>query len=133
MIIEIKDDIKLLSTEVQEIISNKPNWILRNGITLFFLIITCLVSLTFFISYPDIVNGKAKLTSINAPKEVKTKTEGKLIKLFATEGKQVKQNEIFPLRLHRAHFPVVCSKACAVPAILPHNTFQTLFRFQEWR
>jgi multidrug efflux pump subunit AcrA (membrane-fusion protein) len=91
---ETHNEIKLLSTEVQEIISNKPNWILRNGITLFFIIIASLIGGTFFISYPDIVNGKAKLTSINAPKEVKTKTEGKLIKLIAEEGKLVKQHEI---------------------------------------
>jgi HlyD family secretion protein len=91
---ETHNEIKLLSTEVQEIISNKPNWILRNVITLFFLIIASLIGVTFFISYPDIVNGKAKLTSINAPKEVKTKIEGKLIKLMAVEGKLVKQYEI---------------------------------------
>ena len=91
---ETNDEIKLLSPEVQEIISHKPNWVLRNGISLFMLIICGLISTTFFISYPDIVIAKAKLTSINAPKEVKTKIAGKLIKLFAKENTQTKQGDI---------------------------------------
>lgn len=88
------DEIKLLSNEVQEIISYRPIWILRNGITLFLIIVLCIIASTFFISYPDIVKAGAVLTSINAPKEVKTKTEGKLIKLDAVEGKYVNQYDV---------------------------------------
>lgn len=102
------DEIKLLSNEVQEIISYRPIWILRNGITLFLVIISCLIASTFFISYPDVVHANAMLTSINAPKEVKTKTEGKLIKLTAVEGKYVKQNELLGFMESRAnHYEVI--------------------------
>ena len=94
MPIEQENEIKLLSNEVQEIISYRPVWILRNGTTLFLIIIVCLIASTFFISYPDVVHAGAMLTSINAPKEVKTKTEGKLVKLYAVEGAYVKQHEI---------------------------------------
>lgn len=100
---ETNNNIKLLSGEVQEIISNKPNWPIRNGILLFFLIITFLFTSTFFISYPDIVTGRARLTSINAPKEVKTKTEGKLVKLIATEGTIVVKNQLLGFMESRAN------------------------------
>ena len=103
MPVENNNDIKLLSGEVQEIISDKPNWILRNGISLFFVVIGCLVASTFFISYPDIVIGRAKLTSVNAPKQVKTKIEGKLIKLIAFEGKFVLQNQLLGFMESRAN------------------------------
>ena len=96
------DEIKLLSNEVQEIISYRPIWILRNGITLFMVIISCLIASTFFISYPDVVHANAMLTSINASKEVKTKTEGKLIKLYAVEGRYVNQNELLGFMESRA-------------------------------
>lgn len=96
------NEIKLLSNEVQEIISYRPIWILRNGITLFLIIILGLIASTFFISYPDIVHAGAMLTSINAPKEVKTKTEGKLIKLYAAEGRYVKQHELLGFMESRA-------------------------------
>jgi multidrug efflux pump subunit AcrA (membrane-fusion protein) len=87
-------NIKLLSTEVQEIISQKPSWIVRNGIVLFLAIIGMMLATTFFINYPDVVNANATFTSLNAPKEVKAKAEGKLVKLSVAEGKVVKENEI---------------------------------------
>jgi multidrug efflux pump subunit AcrA (membrane-fusion protein) len=87
-------NIKLLSTEVQEIISQKPSWIVRNGIILFLLIIGMMLATTFFISYPDVVNANATFTSLNAPKEVKARAEGKLVKLLVTEGKIVVENEV---------------------------------------
>jgi multidrug efflux pump subunit AcrA (membrane-fusion protein) len=106
---ESGDEIKIISNEVQELISYKPVWIVRNGITLFLLIIVSLVAITFFISYPDIIHANAKLTSINAPKEVKIKTEGKLIKLYAVEGKLVEQNEILGFLESRADHQEVLS------------------------
>lgn len=85
---------RLLSNEIQEIISDKQNWMVRNGIVLFLFIMGCLIGTTFFISYPDVVSVSATLTSVNAPKEVKVKTEGKLVKLNAVEGKNVSLNDV---------------------------------------
>lgn len=80
--------------EIEEIISNKPPQIVRWG-TLYFLFILLFLSLVcWFIKYPDIVTTKAKLTSINAPKEVVTKTSGKLTKLFIKENEQVKAGTV---------------------------------------
>ncbi len=87
-------NIKLLSTEVQEIISQKPSWIVRNGIVLFLIIIVVLLGATFFINYPDVVNANATLISVNAPKEIKAKTEGRLVKLSVREGQFVDKNDI---------------------------------------
>ncbi len=84
----------LRSTAINEIISNRPGFLIRWGISIFFLILLLIVAATFFIHYPDVVAIRAKFTSINAPKEVKTKTAGKLVKLIAIEGKPVQQNEI---------------------------------------
>jgi len=82
------------SEVVQEIISNKPGFLVRYGIVFFLFILVLLICACWFIQYPDIITTSAKLTSINAPKEVKTKTEGKLIKLFAKEGEQTKAGGI---------------------------------------
>ncbi len=88
------DNLLLRSTEVNEIISNRPGFLIRWGVSIFFLILLLLVLATWFIQYPDIVNTKAKLTSINAPKPIITKQAGKLIKLFAKEGEQAKQGQV---------------------------------------
>jgi multidrug efflux pump subunit AcrA (membrane-fusion protein) len=101
-------NIKLLSTEVQEIISQKPSWIVRNGMVLFLAIIVAMLATTFFISYPDVVNANATFTSLNAPKEVKARAEGKLVKLSVAEGKVVNENEIIGfLESRAAHNEVI--------------------------
>lgn len=80
--------------EIEEIISNKPPQIVRCG-TVYFLFILLFLSLVcWFIKYPDIVITKAKLSSVNAPKEVVTKTSGKLTKLFIKENDQVKAGTV---------------------------------------
>ena len=91
---EEEGDIKLLSTEVKDIISQKPNWMVRNGMMLFFLIICAFFGATFFIYYPDVIKANAKFTSVNAPKEVVAKTDGRLVIISVHEGKKLKQNEI---------------------------------------
>ncbi len=101
-------NIKLLSTEVQEIISQKPSWIVRNGIVLFLIIIAAMIATTFFISYTDVVNANATFTSLNAPKDVKARVEGKLVKLLVAEGKLVNENDIIGfLESRAAHNEVI--------------------------
>lgn len=82
------------SEEVQEIIKSKPGFLVRWGMLLLLSTLILIVFVCWFIQFPDIVYTKAKLTSINAPKEVKTKTSGKLVKLFAKEGEQTKHGSV---------------------------------------
>ncbi len=117
---EATREINIISNEVKEIISYKPVWMVRNGILLFLLVIIALIGVTFFISYPDIIHANAKLSSINAPKEVKAKTEGKLVKLYAVEGKLVQQNEILGFLESRADHVEVISLSKIV------DTLQTI-------
>lgn len=91
---QLKQDVQLLSPDVQEIISRNPGWLVRNGMLLLLLIAGGLLLTTFFIRYPDVVSAKARLTSVNAPKEVLAKTEGLLERLFVKEGQQVRQHEV---------------------------------------
>ncbi|MBL0145362.1 MAG: hypothetical protein IPP48_06020 [Chitinophagaceae bacterium] len=82
------------SEMVQEIVSNKPGFLVKYGIVFFLITLILLVVACWFIQYPDIVNTKAKLTSINAPKVVITKIAGKLIKLFAKENEQAYTGDV---------------------------------------
>ena len=80
---------EILSDEVQEVISYRPHWIVRGGNGFFLLIIFLLISLTWFIKYPDIINGSAKLVALNPPKLIGSKVEGKLVKLFVRNEQDV--------------------------------------------
>jgi HlyD family secretion protein len=79
--------------EIDEIISKRPPFIVRWGTTYFLLLLLLILLLSWFIQYPDIVTTKAKLTSLNAPKAIVSRTDGQLIKLSVKEGDYVKKNE----------------------------------------
>jgi len=84
---------ELISDEVREIISHRPHWMIRRGNMVFFIVLFMLLCLTWFISYPDIVNGSARLVSLNTPKIIDSKTGGKLMKLFVQDAESVKKGK----------------------------------------
>jgi HlyD family secretion protein len=90
----LPETLQLRSDEVQEFISRKPNFFIRWGTLLFFCILVLMGTVCWFIQYPDLVVSKARLTSMNAPKEVITRTEGKLQQIASTNGDNVKQGTV---------------------------------------
>lgn len=82
------------SEAVSEIISQQPGILVRYGTTIFLAIIVLALSICWFIPYPDIVNARVKLTSINAPKPIISRIDGKLISLKVKESDNVNQNDI---------------------------------------
>jgi HlyD family secretion protein len=84
---------ELVSDEIREIVSYRPHWIIRKGNIVFLLILVLLISLTYIIQYPDMVNASARLVALNPPKNVNAKTEGKLVKLFAVNEEAVKKDQ----------------------------------------
>jgi hypothetical protein len=54
-------DTELFSEQVREIISYRPNWVVRKGNALFFVVLFTLFLITFFVSTPDIINAPAKI------------------------------------------------------------------------
>lgn len=84
---------ELISDEVKEIISYRPHWMIRRGNLLFLLVLLSLLTLTWFISYPDIINGSARLVSLNAPKMISPKIEGKIVRLFVSDGEEVQKGK----------------------------------------
>lgn len=84
---------ELISTEVQELISYRPHWLIRKGNMIFFLVLLAVISGTWFIQYPDIVNGSVRIVAVDGPKFVTTKTEGNLVKLLVKNEEQVVQGQ----------------------------------------
>lgn len=80
---------ELVSDEIQEVITYRPHWIIRRGNILFLIIIILLLALTWFIRYPDIINGSARLVALNPPKLITSKVEGKLLRLFVANEQPV--------------------------------------------
>lgn len=93
-IISIPETIKTRSDSVEELISTRPGYLLRFGITVFFFMLLLICFVCWFIKYPDVVPVKAKLNSINPPKPVVSQSGGILVKLNVKEGDLVKKGQI---------------------------------------
>lgn len=89
-----KEELLERGVAVQELISTKPGLLIRWGVTIFLFILLAIIATTWFIEYPDIVTAKARLASLNAPKEILSKSGGQLIKLNKKEGDFVYKDEV---------------------------------------
>jgi len=82
------------SEVAQEIISRKPDFFEKWSLLVFLILLLLLLIGTWFIRYPDIIEGNAILTGDNAPKEIVPKQNGRLTALFVKNNQQVIQGEI---------------------------------------
>lgn len=85
-------DIELRSESVQEILGRIPPWIIRYGIGLIFGLVLLLVLLAWLIRYPDVIAGTGVLTSLDPPRAVVARSDGRLVVLSATDGGSVSRN-----------------------------------------
>jgi len=81
------------SEEVQEIITAVPAWILRWGISFVFAILAGIVLLSALIEYPDVVKTELKVNSLNAPKKVLARQDGKITSLLVRDGEMVSEKQ----------------------------------------
>ena len=128
----LKNTFSTYGSEVEEIISHRPPWIIRWGTLCFsfFLLVICVIC--WFIKYPDIVMAQAILTSINAPKPVITTINGKLIKIDVQENDAVKQNQVLGYLESTANHREVLQLASNIDSIqylLNHNRAEQIDRF----
>lgn len=87
-------DIELRSEEVQDILSRAPVWMIKWGNTLLVLIICIGFALSYFIKYPDVVAGRAIISTNVPPVFVKSNASGRLAKMFFENGSNVKEGEL---------------------------------------
>lgn len=82
-----------ISDEVKEIISWRPHWMVRRGNMVFAAILLSMLVLSYFIAYPDVVSGTARLVMVNVPKPVRAKADGKLEQLFVRNEEVVQKGQ----------------------------------------
>lgn len=87
------NNLKLRSEEVQEIITTPPAWLIRNGITLVFLITIGLVFLSFFIKYPDFIMSRVMITTVEPTEKMIARTSGQIDRLWVDNGEKVQAGQ----------------------------------------
>ena len=88
-----KKYIELRSEEVQEILNYVPNWMIRWGNTLFFLLIVMLLFITWFIKYPDVITTQVMITTTNPPEKIYANSQGKFAEILVKDGELVSIND----------------------------------------
>ena len=88
------DEISLRSEEVQEVLDAPPGWLVRWGISVFFLLLLMLLAIAYLVRYPDVVTGEVMLTTQHPPVKVVANSSGKLTKLHHIEGEPLHAQEV---------------------------------------
>lgn len=84
----------LFSEEMQEAIGTPPNWITKWGTAMIVAVFVILISISTIVHYPDIISAPFTLTSIDAPRSIVIRTDGRLAKVLVKEGTLVKSGQI---------------------------------------
>lgn len=85
---------EIRSDEVQEILSHVPNWMIRWGITLIFILILLGLLLSYIVKYPDVVEGQVVLTTEQPPSRLVSRTNGYINKLYVPNDSTVKKGDL---------------------------------------
>ena len=76
------------------IISRRPPWVVRWGISLFFVMVCVLLGISWFIRYPDRVSARGKLLAQYPPQPLVTRTDGRLLHLLQQEGDTLQTGDL---------------------------------------
>ncbi|MBW7869268.1 MAG: HlyD family efflux transporter periplasmic adaptor subunit [Brumimicrobium sp.] len=87
------EDLQIRSDEVQEILSHVPNWMIRWGITLIFILLSLFLFLSWMIKYPDKIVGTTTLTTEQPPIKLITKTAGEIEYIRFKKNETVHKND----------------------------------------
>ena len=101
---QIEDNIQLRSEEVQEILNFVPNWMIRWGMTLVFLIIIMLLLISWFVKYPDIIRTEISVTTVIPPEKIYARSSGQLDAILVEDNAIVKKNEIIAIIENSANY-----------------------------
>lgn len=85
---------EIRSSEVQDIISTIPNNLIRFGSLAILLVIISLITVSNFITYPDILPAEILITTTSPPVKVVAGSPGELKKVFVRDGEIVNKEQV---------------------------------------
>ncbi|GGD28337.1 HlyD family secretion protein [Hyunsoonleella pacifica] len=86
-------NIELRSEEVQDILTKVPNWVIRWGSTICFLLILLLLLIFWLVKYPDIIPSEALVTTQIPPQKEYARVTGKLTAVLVKDNATVNVNQ----------------------------------------
>lgn len=98
------NEIELRSEEVQEILTRIPHWMIRWGSAVVFLIVILMISVSWFIKYPDIVSAPIVITTNTPPEKIIAKSSGRLTAILVKNKQVVTANSPIAIIENAANF-----------------------------
>ena len=98
------NDIEIRSEEVQEILSYVPNWMIRWGNTLLFILVLMLLFISWFVKYPDVISTEVMITTTIPPEKIYAKTNGQIETLLKNDGDAIQKNETIAVIENSANY-----------------------------
>ncbi len=89
------------------VISRRPPWVVRRGISLFFLLLCGVLAIGWFIRYPDRVMATGRLVAVNAPRTLVVRSEGRLMHLLQQDGDSVQAGALLAVMESTADYQAV--------------------------
>jgi multidrug resistance efflux pump len=112
-------NIELRSEEIDEILTSMPGGLLRWGSTVVFVTIALLLSIAWYIRYPDVVQGTISLTTPTPPVRVVSRTAGEVARVFVADRAPVHANDPLVLLKSPAAYGDVQALTAAVDRLEP--------------
>ena len=89
--------IELRTENVKEILGHIPNWIVRWGMLVFFLILCLVLFGSYVFKYPHIVRANIKVTTENPPSKAIARTNGRIMELLVTDNQLVEAGKVLAI------------------------------------
>ncbi|MEZ4925614.1 MAG: HlyD family efflux transporter periplasmic adaptor subunit [Saprospiraceae bacterium] len=104
MIKKPQEFVELRSEEVQEILGTPPGWLVRWGTSIVLLGFFVMLSVAWFVRYPDVVDAQVEITTSTPPADVIARSDGRVAVLLVEDTDDVQANQLLGVLQNTAHY-----------------------------
>jgi len=92
-----KEDTFSERKQIEYLLSNPSTWMMNYGIMLMTGFFILVITLSYFIHYPDVLEARVVLTTTNPPIRIISKASGRVTELLVIERQKVKKDDVLAI------------------------------------
>ncbi len=90
-------NLKIRSEEIQEILGQVPQWIIRYGTIVILFVLFLLIVGAALLKYPDVINARVILTTENPPADLTANSSAKIKHIYVSDKQKVDSNQVLTI------------------------------------
>lgn len=90
-------NLKIRSEEIQDILGQVPQWIVRYGTIVILVVLLLLFIGSALLKYPDIINARTVLTTENPPADLNANVSAKIEHVYVSDKEMVDSNQVLAI------------------------------------